>query len=188
VRPPPPAHKYLQRKYVLDAGGPGLDQWISSHGNGLHVVGLCGTHPAVRLSEPIAVDFATAREKGEFLTKRVHRMVHSMNSVLLGTPQHPLCTITLTDGSKYTPQSCVNAPCLLLECNPALTSNPAMLKEKSDDAGFLAILQPMEHATLPETVPRVTYLSYAEYMQARGLVPDPVILEYVNETPTDCEE
>jgi hypothetical protein len=181
-RPPPPAHKYLQRRYILDVGGPGLDQWVSSHGNGsvvqcgvsvslevprteslpepvvlvdslslslslsrseltsglsslfsgsLCVIGLCDTHPALRLGVSVtSVDFAIAREKGKHLNKRVNRMVHSNNSTLLQTPQNPLCTVKTSDGQEYVPQSCVNTPCLLLECNPALKLNPALLTKE----------------------------------------------------------
>ncbi|EFA76734.1 hypothetical protein PPL_09485 [Heterostelium album PN500] len=163
--------RYYDQYYAIDiAGKENNDQYINKHSNGVCVVGLAPTHPALTKSM-VKIEYTGdlennqtqgTQKKGAF---KLHR-------------DTIVAYITCDDNSTYPIYSCVKGK--LLETNKTITQNIDILKNNYSTSGYIIIVEPFETDELSK---QSELLSFEKYHQVRGLeiVKGPKFLKDITE-------
>eukprot|EP00246_Nothoceros_aenigmaticus_P015427 TRINITY_DN6389_c0_g1_i1.p1 TRINITY_DN6389_c0_g1~~TRINITY_DN6389_c0_g1_i1.p1 ORF type:complete len:288 (-),score=41.14 TRINITY_DN6389_c0_g1_i1:515-1378(-) len=123
--------------FSIDVGGKHFeDQYVYRHANGLCVVGLAPTHPALLPTAHMSeVDFNVGKlSRAEMKVSGKHKKNGRALEV-----NSALCKV-ITGDSFYLPRCCVRG--VLLEVNERLTKNPSLLKTRAATEGHIAVLMP----------------------------------------------
>ncbi|GAQ92067.1 hypothetical protein KFL_009160030 [Klebsormidium nitens] len=162
-RPVPAVQRNFTQYFALDVNGiQGHDQYIYRHPNGLCIVGLAPSHPALQPGRNIQrVDFNLKKDgKGhEDMKGKLKR-----NAQPLQANSH-LCKVVMDDGMVFNVRYGLQG--VLLEKNSRLAEDSKLLQDKAATEGFLAILMPRPEAWVQT---EKNLLSLEQYLLQKGSV------------------
>lgn len=156
--------RYYTPRYKIDIKKkPCEDQCILTHSNKICLITLAKTHPII-----------SNQKKVEKINFQVSEDVNRLENKVMGkgkkggqwlTELAPLCTVTCSDTSEYTLYSCVRGT--LIEVNENLVENPALLTEKTQGEGYLAIVIPKLGEYKTQIGKLLTQEQYEEALEKR---------------------
>lgn len=117
-------------------GKNGEDQCILTHSNKLSVITLAPSHPILKEGKVVTkVGFQVGPNTNRLENKVTGKGKRGAQTM---TPSSPLCQITCSDGSSYTPCACMR--CFLVEVNENLLEQPQLIMTKPQTDGYLAVV------------------------------------------------
>eukprot|EP01133_Synstelium_polycarpum_P014992 gene14992-17728_t len=150
--------RYYDQYYSIDLNEKQEeDQYVNRHSNGLCIVGLAPTHPA--LSKEIQkIEYA-----GDLINNTVQGSQKKGGYNL--KKETVLAYITCTDGSQYAIRSCIKGK--LLETNKLMIADYSILKTKAATSGFIAIIDPVNREDFLKLNPEM--ITFNAYHEKRGI-------------------